>query len=741
MIGFAHLLYYNRSAFFRFGLCFYNLSIDRAFVKMNQKKVSMQTNPLFIQAESLRKAAQWTEAEAAYRSSLATEPSHVAALFGLALVLQETGQWLEAEKIYLDLSLRLPQNPIVAMNLGNLYLEQGNVDAAEAQFLRALQADPQQALAWYNLGRLQQQRGALAAAEQAYRQALSLAPGLAQAANSLGTVWQTQQRFEQALSAYHRALELQPDLLAARNNLGTALLEMGLLPEAESCFRQVLAQAPDFKEAWLNLAQALRSQGQAQQALQATEQAVNLAGNSAGLSLLQALTLPPIYADQADLLNWRAHFTQSLAELENASLILKEPWQELKITPFYLAYQGLNDRELMAQWARIQRKLCPELLYTAPHCKAYRGPRAAKLRIGFASFHLREHTIATLFAGLIQHWDTRAFERIIICFAPPTGALMQQLKESVEGVLLLSDSFWQARQEIADLELDILLWLDLGMDPRSGFLAQARLAPLQAVTWGHPVTTGIANLDLFISNQVLEPPELPELLTAQRHYSEKLVLLPHLHPYYALPKPALPDRERFGLGGQTHYYLCPQSLFKIHPDLDPLWAELLRQDPQGVILLPAAPVPAWQDLLQQRFRATLPDLWQRIVFFPRQSPQDFQALLSSVDVILDSAPFGAGNTAYEALGQGQPLVTWPGDFLRGRFTQGFYRQMGLADLISTSPEAYVERALALALQPELKQVESQRIRAAQPLLFEQTQGLRELEQILLQEWEQRRQKK
>jgi protein O-GlcNAc transferase len=702
---------------------------------MNQKKVSMQTNPLLNQAESLRKAAQWTEAEVAYRSYLATEPTQVVALFGLALVLQATRQWPEAESIYLDLSLRLPENPIVAMNLGNLYLEQGNVDAAEAPFLRALQADPRLALAWYNLGRLHQVRGALAAAEQAYLRALALAPGLAQAANSLGTVWQTQQRFEQALSAYHQALALQPELLAARNNLGTALLEMGLLPEAESCFRQVLAQAPDFKEAWLNLAQSLRSQGQAQQALQATEQAVNLAGNSTGLSLLQALTLPSIYADQADILNWRAHFTQSLAELENASLILKEPWQELKITPFYLAYQGLNDRELMEQWERVQHKLCPELLYTAQHCKAYRGPRATKLRIGFASFHLREHTIATLFAGLIQHWDTQAFERIIICFAPPTAAIMQRLTSSVDGVLLLSDSFWQARQEIADLELDILLWLDLGMDPRSGFLAQARLAPLQAVTWGHPVTTGIANLDLFISNQALEPPE-PH--AAQRHYSEKLVLLQHLHPYYTLPTPALPDREHFGLGDRSHYYLCPQSLFKIHPDLDPLWAELLRQDPNAVILLPAPPVQAWQNHLQKRFQATLPDLWQRIVFFPRQSPSDFQALLSSVDVILDSAPFGAGNTAYEALGQGLPLVTWPGEFLRGRFTQGFYRQMGLADLIPSSPKAYVERALALALQPELKQVESQRIRAAQPLLFEQTRGLRALEQVLLQEWELRR---
>ncbi len=45
--------------------------------------------------------------------------------------------------------------------------------------------------------------------------------------------------------------------------------------------------------------------------------------------------------------------------------------------------------------------------------------------------------------------------------------------------------------------LDILFYPDLGMTPLTYFLAFARLAPVQCVSWGHPVTTGIPAHRLF----------------------------------------------------------------------------------------------------------------------------------------------------------------------------------------------------------------------------------------------------
>jgi protein O-GlcNAc transferase len=46
------------------------------------------------------------------------------------------------------------------------------------------------------------------------------------------------------------------------------------------------------------------------------------------------------------------------------------------------------------------------------------------------------------------------------------------------------------RNLVVDAKIDILIYLDIGMDPATMAWAGARLAPLQCVTWGHPQTTG-----------------------------------------------------------------------------------------------------------------------------------------------------------------------------------------------------------------------------------------------------------
>src|SRR3546814_8369575 len=79
-------------------------------------------------------------------------------------------------------------------------------------------------------------------------------------------------------------------------------------------------------------------------------------------------------------------------------------------------------------------------------------------------------------------------------------------------------SDWSSDVCSSDL-LDLLLYTDIGMNAFSYFLAFARLAPVQCVTWGHPDTTGIPALDYFISNDLAEPED------AESHYSERLVRL------------------------------------------------------------------------------------------------------------------------------------------------------------------------------------------------------------------------
>ena len=69
------------------------------------------------------------------------------------------------------------------------------------------------------------------------------------------------------------------------------------------------------------------------------------------------------------------------------------------------------------------------------------------------------------------------------------------------------------------------------MSPLSMKLAGLRLAPIQATTWAHPVTSGFPTIDYFISNELMEAPRRGS------HYTEEVFRLPKIGSSY--PEPSL----------------------------------------------------------------------------------------------------------------------------------------------------------------------------------------------------------
>jgi predicted O-linked N-acetylglucosamine transferase (SPINDLY family) len=96
----------------------------------------------------------------------------------------------------------------------------------------------------------------------------------------------------------------------------------------------------------------------------------------------------------------------------------------------------------------------------------------------------------------------------------------------------------------------------------------------------------------------------------------------------------------------------------------------------------------------------------------------FLAVLASADVLLDTWPFGGGNTSYQGFAAGVPIVTLPGEFLRGRGTLAHYLHMGITDCVAGSPQAYVEIALRLGTDSDFHRRISSLIRERCPVLFD-----------------------
>lgn len=299
------------------------------------------------------------------------------------------------------------------------------------------------------------------------------------------------------------------------------------------------------------------------------------------------------------------------------------------------------------------------------------------------------------------------------------------LQASADRFINLPEEVALARQIIAEARLDVLCYPDVGMDPVTSALAHSRLAPIQCTTWGHPVTTGIPMIDYFISSTLLEP------AGAQAHYSERLVLLDSLPTFYYRPETAPVNqqaaRREFELPPDAHLYLCPQSLFKFHPDFDAVLAGILAQDPAARIILIEAPHANWTELLRCRLRKYLHHSFNRVAFVPRVDRQAFLRLLATADVILDPLHFGGGNTSFQALGLGLPIVTLPSAFMRGRVTAGCYRKMDYETCIARDANHYADLAVSLGTDAELNAFVRSEIASRSGVLFEDMAAVRELE--------------
>lgn len=604
----------------------------------------------------------------------------------------------------------------------------GLADAAVEHMQRAAGARPGDAALVGNLGALLNAAGRTEEARTALERALRLKPDFATAHYNLGIVLARQGDPNAAAASYQRAIRLDPRHAGAHLNLANLLSDAKLYADAVRHYRQSLAARPQ-PAALTGLGNTLKEQGHWREARRAYEQALALRPSD-GVRIKAATVLPLVPESEREIAEARAGFAEGVAALARQDLRIADPVREVGSTHFALAYQGGNDRDIAVAVAGLFAKACPDLEFVAEHCRAG-GARleGSRLRVGFCSRFLRDHSIGRLMLNLIRHMaGTGRYEVFVFTFPQASDAVWEEIARHAAEAVRIPAELGPARQAIAARRLDVLVYPDIGMEPMTYFLAFARLAPVQCVTWGHPVTTGIPAVDYFLSCDAAEPPE------GREHYSETLVRLGGLPMSYRRPKPPEPmkDRPAYGLPRDAPLYFCAQNLFKIHPALDRPFAEILARDPKGRLLLLHGSDPHWAELLLERWRPVMGDALGRVIVLPRQSHADYMNLLALSDVSLDSLPFSGGNTTYQALAMGTPVVTLPGGFLRGRLTLAIYAKAGVMDLVAKDAGDYVALALRAANDRAWRADVMARIEAAAGTIFDDREYLMDVERFLAQ---------
>jgi protein O-GlcNAc transferase len=692
-----------------------------------------------VLVECSRRAGDPASGIAHARAAVEATPNDALAHHALAICQDEAGDKAGAIDSMRRAVERDPSMVKAQRYLGMLRLDAGDVEGAIASLQLAVQLDPEHADAWNNLGTALHSANRSAEAEQAYHRSLRVKPDYPWAVCNLALLHRDLGRDDLAEATLRESIARQtPDAVprSVLSALADLLRSKGALDEAAELYLRAAKKSPDasFSDL-LNLGNVLVERGDPGQAVRAFAHALRQNPRYLRAALAMNLTLPMIYKDVADVAHARAGYVHGLETLEReldgriAGLDGGQIADGLIWSNFFLAYQGENDRALQARYAA----LCARALDRGD--AAWRRPITAgpvvgrRIRIGFVSALLRHGTVGQYFTRWLTDLDRDDFE---VCFYPLGGsaddvvaaieARADRVRPFLGGDTVPSTIARGIRAE----QLDILVYPELGMDHVTFALAGLRLAPRQFAAWGHPVTTGHAAIDTFFSCDVMEPAD------ADAHYTERLVRLPGIGTRFARPVlPIRPERDSLNLPAEAILLLCPQSLFKIHPDNDALFARVLAANPSARLILFAGRHPAVTDQFMRRLQACFEQygiaIRERTHILPQLSHEGFLAVNLACDAMLDTMRWSGGQTSVDALDCGLPVVTLPGAMMRGRQSSGMLKLIDVEELIATDVDDYLRIATRLCTDPEWRAALSARIRENSGRLFDDPAPIAALE--------------
>ncbi len=364
---------------------------------------------------------------------------------------------------------------------------------------------------------------------------------------------------------------------------------------------------------------------------------------------------------------------------------------------FNSSYRDIDEELLTAEhvfWAATLAPLLdefrrqPEWMADAISDEA---PR--RIRLGYWSPDLRDHSVFFFAYPLISNHDRTAFEIFIY-----HDSTVRQ--EQTDKIRAHSDHFHETAL-LNDVELfrlmrshrlDVLIELAGHTSSNRLNMLQGRLARIQLSGLGYPPTTGLATLD----GKLLDVHVCPDS-SFDRFYAERPVRLPEsfwsFDPYWTAERiDRLPCDDA---GGLT--YGCLGNISKITDDMLGAWAEVLRRVPASRLLIRSLSFndPAVLEIFRRRMSdAEIPA--GRFELRGPAAARDYLNAYNEVDVVLDTYPFNGGTTSCFALFMGALVVTRHGDGLRSRMGLSMLNNLGLGHWAAGSMEEYIELAVRAA---------------------------------------------
>jgi protein O-GlcNAc transferase len=329
-----------------------------------------------------------------------------------------------------------------------------------------------------------------------------------------------------------------------------------------------------------------------------------------------------------------------------------------------------------------------------------------RLRVGIVNRHFGSQTETYTTLPTFEELDPERFEVILFCHRSGESDVETYARAHAADSFVLPEDLEGQLSMLRAAALDVAVFGTnvTAVCNEVTRIALHRVAPLQVVNNSSCITSGLPEIDLYVSGTLTEAPD------ASEHFTERLGLLPgpaHAFNYHAdRQEPQVPcSRGDFSIPADAFLYVSAANYYKIIPEMQQAWARLLAAVPGSHLLIhpfnqnwssnyPIARFRAGLDGVLAKYGVEASRLSISSMHFPSRT--DVKTLLGLGDAYLDTFPFGGVNSLVDPLELGLPVIAWEGETFRSRMGAAMLRTLELPELVATSDAEYHAIAVKLA---------------------------------------------
>ena len=322
----------------------------------------------------------------------------------------------------------------------------------------------------------------------------------------------------------------------------------------------------------------------------------------------------------------------------------------------------------------------------------YQKIKNQKIKLGFLSSDLRNHSVSYFLKDLIKNIDKKEFETI--AFSNVKKLISDQMTVELKKLF----DYWHDIFDYKDSELvdfirkkNVNIIIDLNgytFGNRSNIFVE-RVAPIQIIWLGYCNSSGLKNMDYLISDHNCIKKDEENL------YSEKIIYMPNIWNSMSKPsklpevvEPPVNRNKIFTFGSFNNFQKISNKTISV-------WSKILNDTTSRIILKNSIMdnEEINQNLIEKFLLNNVKEEKIQIINFKKQS-SDHLSLYGQIDLALDTFPYNGVTTTFESVLMGVPVLTIKGFNFNSRCGESINRNLNLENFIAENYDDYYTKALS-----------------------------------------------